>query len=32
MAGGSANMLQVVEFLVEKERGGEATTDLASGS
>ncbi len=32
MAGGSANMLQVVDFLVEKERGGGASAELAAGS
>ena len=32
MAGGSENMLLVVDFLIEKERGGEAAADLAAGS
>lgn len=32
MAGGSANMLQVVDYLIAKERGDDATAELAAGS
>lgn len=32
MAGGSAKMLDVADFLIDKERGGEAPAELAAGS
>jgi thiol:disulfide interchange protein DsbA len=32
MAGGSANMLKVAEFLIERERAGDGPAELAAGS